>query len=560
MAVHRDGAKTLRVVEGTELVVGRAYPADMVIADPSLSRTHARVHVSRLELRVEDLGSTNGTWLDGRRVAQARVRAGEPVRLGDVTLVLQSTVAAVPGIDGYDRFAGWLEQEIVRAKTFGRPLALLSVGARQQVKGTSTMGAQVSAWSRITALLRPVDRTGLYSSAEILVGLPETPRPAAEGLAARIQAENPSMRVNLTVFPEDGVTLEELLANARDGRRGGAAPVPARIVESEEMRRVRSEVTRVAASVLPILILGETGVGKELLAREVHEKSPRKAGPFFAFNCASVPPTLVESVLFGHERGAFTGADKTTRGVFELAHGGTLFLDEVGELGLPTQAALLRVLETKRFTKVGSEREIEVDVRIVAATHRDLESMVGSGQFRQDLLFRLETVAVRVPPLRARTSEIAGLAHLFLEEANATNGRSILGFTEEAGAALQRHGWPGNVRELKNAVFRAAVIASGDRIELVDLPERVRKSSPAPAEEPISGSMPPPGADASPGGDPNLAYKERVRVEMQRYETALILDALRRHDGNQTAAAAALKIPVRTLAHKMKELGIKKGF
>ncbi len=577
VALHRDGAKTIRAVEGTELIVGRAHPANMIVPDPSLSRTHARVVVSRLELRVYDLGSTNGTWVEGRRVEEARVGPGEPVRLGNVTLTLQPSARAASGIDGYDRFASWLAQEVARARTFGRSLALLGVAVRGQRE------APTDGWRRVRASLRPlVDRVGSYSPSEILVGLPETSRERAEAVAAQIASENPALRVHTMLYPDDGTSAEELLSNVRDGRRGPLSRPSARQAPlGDEMLRVYAEVARVATTVLPVLILGETGVGKERLAREVHDRSPRAGGPFIAFNCASVPRTLVESVLFGHERGAFTGADRATRGIFEMAHHGTLFLDEVGELGESAQAALLRVLETKRLTRIGSEREITVDVRIVAATHRDLDAMVAAGQFRQDLLFRLEAVAVRIPPLRARPSELSGLIDLFLQEANAVNGRCVTGFSQEAMDAMERHSWPGNVRELKNAVLRAAVIASADRIELEDLPERVRSSPrepepPAtepelevnePTEPPPPPSEPPtiPPAAAvptmpAPSLEGDLEYRERVRIETQRYERALIIEALRQHNGNQRAVAAALKIPVRTLTHKLKELNIRKIF
>jgi two-component system, NtrC family, response regulator AtoC len=548
VAVFRGGAKTLAVVDGATLIFGRAYPADMVVDDASVSRQHATLRITENTLQVSDMNSTNGVWLNGRRVPEARVPAGESVRVGDVMLILQASPSRILGIDGYDVFAHWLEQELARASTFARPLALLSI----QVKGAAAQGLtqQLGVWSDVGRRLRSVDRMGMYAPNEVLVGLPETTHAAAETFASEIVKEHPEVRVSVAQFPLDARTLDQLLAAVRANR--GKSSAPAAQVESDMMIRLRGELGRVAASKLPVLLVGETGVGKELLARQVHEGSPRKREAFVTFNCASVPQTLIESVLFGHEKGAFTGADKTTRGVFEQANTGTLFLDEVGELSSAVQAALLRVLETSTLRRVGSEREIAVDVRIVAATHRNLEAMVREGSFREDLLFRLEGALLRVPPLRERVVEIEPLALSFLRDAGVENARALKGFTKEALAIMQAHTWTGNVRELRNAVFRAAVIASGEWVDVVDLPERVRGAQ-APAQG--SASMAPQ-VSLEPGAE-DQSYKDRVRSQMDQYERTLIEDALHRHGGNQTAAAADLKIPVRTLAHKIKELGLK---
>lgn len=554
VAVSTSGAKSMPIARGSSLVLGRAHPADLVVVDASLSRQHARISVSESgEVEVEDLGSTNGTFSGGKRVQRARILVGEAVRAGDVTVVVQPGRGAPSpsGIEGYDRFTQGLEQELLRAKTFARPVALV------RVRVSKAAGSSIERFAKVTALLRPVDRLGLYAASELHVLLPEAGAEAARALAQRLVAELPGASVDVACFPENGTSSDELV----DAVRGGQAPRSreAGIVDSPAMREVRGQLARLAASELPVLLLGETGVGKELLARQVHEGSPRRKGPFQAVNCAAVAPALLESALFGHERGAFTGAEKTTRGVFELAHGGTLFLDEVGELSPPAQAALLRVLETRTLVRVGSEKPLAVDVRVVAATHRDLDAMVERGEFRQDLLYRLEGASLRIPPLRARLSEVLPLARLFLEEANRTNGRALPGFDAEAEAAFHAYPWPGNVRELKNAVARAAVIAEGERITLADLPERVRRAV-GRADASLAPSIAP-GASAAPqaqarSADP-IDFKERVRAETRALETQLIVDALRANGGNQTAAAKALGMPIRTLAHKMKELGIK---
>jgi DNA-binding NtrC family response regulator len=328
---------------------------------------------------------------------------------------------------------------------------------------------------------------------------------------------------------------------------------------SRAMIRVFSTVTKLARSPIPVLLLGETGTGKEIVARAIHERSPRRARPMVCVNCGAIPPQLVESTLFGHERGAFTGAGQQQRGLFEAADGGTVLLDEVGELPPAAQAALLRVLETRRVVRVGSSREIDVDVRVVAATHRDLEAMCASGGFRLDLLYRLNAMTLTIPPLRARPEEIEPLALRFLQQANKANGLAIRGIEAEALALLQSYRWPGNARELRNAIERAVIVAEGEWIADRDLPERVCGASarePSPAREAATfGEEPAAGAGGSAGG------ADSFRTRLLRYEAELIVEALRDSGWNQTEAAHALGMPLRTLVHKIKTLGIKRlGF
>jgi DNA-binding NtrC family response regulator len=271
-----------------------------------------------------------------------------------------------------------------------------------------------------------------------------------------------------------------------------------------------------------------------------------------SINCGAIPQMLASGLLFGHERGAFTSADRAAKGIFEQAHTGTVFLDEIGELSLEAQAAVLRVLETKRLMRLGADREIEVDVRVVAATHRDLESMCDAGSFRRDLLYRLNAVVLELPPLRERPEEIEALATAFLNDANVASQKNVRGFDAAALAAIRAWSWPGNVRELKNAVERAVVIARGDIVTSADLPARVRDTagprvSSSPSAPPLESDEP-------------LDFKDRIKERTRTFETEIIVEALRRARGNQTEAAKLLKMPVRTLAHKMKELGIKKTF
>jgi len=247
---------------------------------------------------------------------------------------------------------------------------------------------------------------------------------------------------------------------------------------SEPMRRALELVRKVAATDATVLVLGESGTGKELVARALHAGSRRAAGPFVTISCAAIPEPLLESELFGHERGAFTGAVKRKLGRFELADGGTLFLDEVGELPHAMQVKLLRVLQERRFERVGGEETVEADVRLVSATNRDLGAMVKAGTFREDLYYRLAVVPVTLPPLRDRPGDVRALAEHFLVKLAPRAGRRVRGLSAEALALLEAHRWPGNVRELENAIAQALVFAEGDLVEPADLPEGLRQAAP----------------------------------------------------------------------------------
>jgi DNA-binding NtrC family response regulator len=238
---------------------------------------------------------------------------------------------------------------------------------------------------------------------------------------------------------------------------------------SPAMQAALDRIRAVADSDASVLLLGESGTGKELAARAIHESSPRRARPFVPVNCTAIPEPLLESELFGHERGAFTGADRRRRGLFAEANGGTLFLDEVGDLPLALQGKLLRVLQDKAIRPVGASQEIQLDVRVISATNRDLQALVGEGRFREDLYYRLAVLPIRLPSLRERPKDILPLATHFLERAAAAVGKRFEGFDESARAWLTQHRWPGNVRELENVVERAATLARGPLITLADL-------------------------------------------------------------------------------------------
>ena len=334
-------------------------------------------------------------------------------------------------------------------------------------------------------------------------------------------------------YLEKPVDLDELIAAVDDalgasGRpvEGGAEELPANVIaESAAMRTAFAQAARAAPSGATVLILGESGTGKQVVAEFIHARSPRAAMPLVNVNCAALPEHLVESELFGHEKGAFTGADAQRRGRFEEADGGTIFLDEIGELPLPLQPKLLHVLESGRFRRVGGNEERQVDVRVIAATNRNLEGDVQSGAFREDLYFRLNVFALTLPPLRERRDDILPLAEVLLRDRK----KNLAPATERA---LMAYDWPGNVRELRNALERASLMAAGALLLPTDLPPQVQEAKLA----------------EQPG---------RVLVgDMQEIQRRAILEALEKTGGNKTRAATLLNISRRNLIYKLREYGL----
>ena len=308
--------------------------------------------------------------------------------------------------------------------------------------------------------------------------------------------------------------------------------------ESAEFRRLAELIERIAPSDSTVLITGETGSGKEIVAKLIHARSPRRGRPFVVVECAALQESLLQSELFGHERGAFTGADRAKPGLFEVAHGGTIFLDEIGEVSQATQVKLLRVLDTSTFRHVGGTTEIRVDVRVLAATNRPLPALVQQGLFREDLFYRLSTITVEVPALRRRAGDVARLAEHFVAVLNDRYGsRKRLG--ERALEVLERHGWPGNVRELLHAIEAAVVVCDGEEILPRHLPRALWAEAPSAAP-----SAPPP---ASPKASvPTLEQMEREHIAR----------ALRATDGHRGHAAQALGISERNLYRKLREYGL----
>lgn len=301
--------------------------------------------------------------------------------------------------------------------------------------------------------------------------------------------------------------------------------------DSQALDQVRKLTTKVAPSESAVLICGETGTGKELVARAVHDQSLRAQMPFVAVNCGALPDALVESELFGHRKGSFTGADEHRIGLFQVAHGGTLFLDEIGELPKTLQSTLLRVLESGEIRRVGDNASTNVDVRIICATHRDLDEMVAAGEFRKDLMFRINTFEIHLPPLRERTEDIPTLAEHFLKRFRSRVPNSDPSFTTEAIEQLRAHHWPGNVRELANVVEYATILCDDLPVDAGHLPLRLHSAEPGPRQQPNSlGTM-----------------------TLREIELVAIYQSLERHQGNKPKAAEELGISLKTLYNKLNQ-------
>jgi len=333
------------------------------------------------------------------------------------------------------------------------------------------------------------------------------------------------LKVCLERALEKKETLREVQTLRRRLKQVGSMDL---IGQSAAMRKVFELVEKVAPSKASVAITGESGTGKEVVARAVHNLSPRREKPFIAVNCASIPSGLIESEMFGHERGAFTGADQRRPGVFELAHGGTLFLDEVGEIPVELQAKLLRVLEEGKLRRVGGKVELEVDVRVLSATNRDLKAEIKAGRFREDLFFRLNVFQIALPPLRERKEDIPILAQHFIDKFNADSGKKVSGAAPDALEILKSYEWPGNIRELRNCVERAVILCDGELIRREHLPPDMAGRTPE-----------------------KQAFKIPFGLTLDTVEKEYILGSLQRNGGNKARTAEILGVSEKTLYNKL---------
>ena len=358
-----------------------------------------------------------------------------------------------------------------------------------------------------------------------------------ETMDTRVPARKP-----IAFAPGESLNIGSVMVVVR--RRVEAAGV---VVCAPAMIELYALADRIAQGTISVLVQGETGSGKEILARHIHDKSPRASGPFLALNCASLADSLLESELFGHEKGAFTGAVQAKPGLLESAQGGTVFLDEIGEMPMATQVKLLRVIEERKVQRVGGLAPRSIDVRIVSATNRDLEAESTRGTFRSDLYFRLNGITLGIPPLRERRSEIGELADAFVVRAAAELGRTPPAISPEARAWMTEHPWSGNIRELRNVIERAVLLSGGEALSVAHLAPRAGARAAAPVVAPVAPVAPPPNDD---GVAPNL------KGEMAALERSRILDALTKCGGNQTQAAQLLGMSRRTFVQRLSEYGV----
>jgi len=553
LVYSRDGVVSGCLDPERPLVVGRREPSDLIAPDQSLSREHARFTLDDGRIIVKDLNSTNGTWIANKRIDRGELEFGGEVMLGTVLVkVLAFGTAVDPAVIGDERFRSCLYAEAQRAQYTHQRFAVLAVLASAR----EAMRAPVGAWATtLVTKLRSIDRVNLHKPNTALVLLPEMGSEAALEVAGKIisgSGEDGSPRlVGMAVYPEAASTVEPLieLAVKAAGRATTESPVvqvPTAVptessaagaggdmIVGKAMVKLLAMAKRAATGPIPVVLYGESGTGKEVLACFIHQYGPRRNKPMVAVNCGAFPPDLVESELFGHEKGAFTGALNQRRGVFEQAHQGILFLDEIGELPLNAQAKLLRVLETGRFFRVGGTSEVKVDVQVIAATNRDLKAMKDEESFREDLYYRLSVMELEIPPLRERLDEMDGLVERFLATANTLYGQNVRGVTKEAMALLREYDWPGNVREVRNIIERAVVLAGDTWIQPDHLHERV-----------VAGPR---------GGATGGNLKARLRNE----EAQTLTEALRKTGWNQTKAARLVGMAPRTFSHRVKALGIK---
>lgn len=514
-------------VEGT-MTIGRGDDAGIRLDDTAASRKHAQLVVSGGAVTLIDLGSANGTTVRGRKLAaheQVVLGEGDAVELGTSLAVLQidelSASTRPWNLHTHQRF-------LELAAETKPPFAVLRV----QVIAPPGLAQEV-----LCAELSPHDLVASFGPGqfEILAPgrSPEAAKALMEKLSTRLVARGARVRAGVATAPRDGTDPDMLVAACS---RPVGVPAEGFVVRDDAMGALYRLVDRVAPSQINVLLLGETGVGKEVLATELHRRSKRAAAPLLRLNCAALTESLLESELFGHEKGAFTGAIKQKQGLLESAQGGSVFLDEVGEMPVSVQAKLLRVLEERKVTRVGATAPQSIDVRFIFATNRDLEAEVARGAFRADLYFRVNGISLVIPPLRDRPAEIEPLARQFLIDAAKRETRSAPEFSPDAIATLMAWPWPGNIRELKNVIDRAILMAGEGSLTSEALGLGISVSPRREVE--------------------SVGQASHLRDEREAAEKRAVLEALEKTDGNQTKAAELLGVSRRTLVSRLQQYGL----
>jgi DNA-binding NtrC family response regulator len=515
-----------------DAIVGRGSDADVRVAEARASRRHARIRVGDA-IEVEDLGSANGTRLRGRRLEPGKpvaIAAGEAITIGALVLMVQPNRARGPrAVLSRAELVGRVDWECARAEATGAGFSVVRLAADAGAALRELGGAG------------GVGVIGRCGPGELALLLPELVGAAADAAARAFVSADPNgrgaPRFGVATYPQDGRSAAALLARAGE-RAAPATDAPGAMVTcvEESMQLLYALAARAAAGAIGVFVLGETGVGKDVLARFIHDRSPRASRAFVALNCAAFAESVLESELFGHERGAFTGAGAAKPGLLESADGGTVFLDEVAELPLALQVKLLRAVETLEVLRVGAVRPRKIDVRFIAATNRDIEAEVARGAFRRDLYYRLNGMTLAIPPLRERPLDVPLLARAFLARAARLGGGRVPALSDGAQAWLAAHAWPGNVRELANVMHRAILLCDGGVVTEAELP----RESFFPKERVTPASAPPAVDDAAAPAD----------------ERARILAALAACAGNQSRAARQLGISRKVLLARLDAWGV----
>lgn len=544
LSVSEDGrAWSVPLPSSGRISIGRASENDVVLKGPLVSRVHAVIHVGAA-IEVEDTGSANGTNLrqEGLPARQrVEVQSGDSILIGSAALVIHGRGLSAGRID--KQVSG--EDLGLKLAAFGQSTGGVSVA---RLRLSSELHAQ---W--VTALVCEglpersavawlgrglcgivVAASAVEQGAAVLHALTE--KLAAWGVRASVDER-------YLAWPAERERLNAALALLSPEARAAERERTGSIVLDPAMQKLHAMIERVALGTISVLVLGETGVGKEVVARAVHAASPRHDQPFVGINCAAMSETLIESELFGHEAGAFTGARAAKLGLIESAHRGTLLLDEVGELPLSTQVKLLRVLETREVLRIGGVTPRPVDLRVVAATNRNLTAAVARGAFREDLLFRLNGVTLSVPPLRERKAEIEPLARRFIGAMSNQLGRPAPRLHEEALELLLLHPWPGNVRELRNVIERAVLLCADDAVLPEDLPAELQRGD---GTSPLAVAR----------GGIQAGATETTSEPEAAGERERIIAALDACAGNQTRASEMLKMPRRTLVKRLRQYAI----
>jgi len=543
---------TYPLPDSGEIRIGRSPECEILIDEPSMSRFHAVLTIGP-PLLIRDNASANGTRLRERPLppeVEVELHPGEPVQFGTTTLIVQRQAAPIRlrRLWTHDYFEVRVDEECARAERRNTQFGLLRLAC--------TTSASRPIQDTLADLARVSDVIGEYgpSDYEILLLDSDTEEVevAMQRLTEQLAVHEIKVKIGSACYPRDGRTADALLSRAGALMRGAVPTDAVRsssvVVAEQAMQDLYELAGRIANGTITVLILGETGVGKEVLAERVHRKSPRASKPYLRLNCAALSETLLESELFGYERGAFTGAVATKQGLLETADGGTVFLDEIGELPLSIQVKLLRVLEERIVMRVGGLKPRPLDVRFIAATNRDLELEIERGAFRQDLYFRINGATLVIPPLRERLGELPALARAFLEHAARQLGlQTTPVLTRDVEEALLGYSWPGNIRELRNAIERAVLLSGDGPILPVHLPlEKMRTVARAITQ-------------SSASRDPIAAVPEvlrrgpRISPDEERAKIEAALDSC---GGNQTRAAKLLGIGRRTLINRVKEFGL----